>query len=49
VQRFPVEFSDTYEPVRRHPPLLGEQETEVLEELGYSKPQIKKLKSGNVI
>ena len=40
VVRHPVFYSDHQPTIRRHPPLVGEHTTEVLEELGYSSEQI---------
>ncbi len=43
---FPVKFSGTPPQVRRHPPLLGEHNREVLAELGIGKAEIAELTAG---
>lgn len=45
----PVKFSETPGSIDRHPPLIGEHNHEVLQELGYSVEEIHALKQGGVI
>jgi crotonobetainyl-CoA:carnitine CoA-transferase CaiB-like acyl-CoA transferase len=49
VPAFPVKFSETQTTARFHPPLLGEHNNQVLQELGYSEKDIKQLKNQNII
>lgn len=39
----PVKFSETSPSIRLAPPRLGEHTKEVLEELGFSKEEVKKM------
>ncbi len=45
----PIKFSGTPGGLDRHPPLLGEHNSEILEELGYSGPDIKEMQDKLVI
>ncbi len=45
----PIKFSLTPGGLDRHPPLLGEHNQEILEELGYSGAQVDKLKENAII
>ena len=45
----PIKFSSTPGGLDRHPPLLGEHNSEILEELGYSEQDIKEMQDGSVI
>ncbi len=45
----PLKLSRTPVSVRRHPPLAGEHNTEILLELGYDEQEIKQLKQNNII
>ncbi|MGC8720404.1 MAG: CaiB/BaiF CoA transferase family protein [Thermodesulforhabdaceae bacterium] len=45
----PMKFSLTPCTVERHPPLLGEHTEEVLQELGYSREEIERLRAKGVI
>ena len=45
----PIKFSETPGGLDRHPPLLGEHNHEILEELGYSGQEIKQLEEKSVI
>ncbi|MBN1691302.1 MAG: CoA transferase [Dehalococcoidia bacterium] len=45
----PVKFNGENTLVRRSAPLLGEHNTEILTELGYSKDEIENLRSGKII
>jgi crotonobetainyl-CoA:carnitine CoA-transferase CaiB-like acyl-CoA transferase len=49
VPAFPVKFSETKTTARYHPPLLGEHNNQVLQELGYSEEDIEQLKNKNII
>lgn len=44
-----VKFSDTQPSVRRKPPLLGEHSAEVLEEVGFTKDDVVRLKDAGVV
>ena len=46
---FPVKLSETKQRVRRHPPLLGEHNTEILEELGLDKAAMDELRAEGAI
>ena len=46
---FPVKLSETKHRVRRHPPLLGEHNTEILEELGLDKAAMDELRADGAI
>lgn len=45
----PFELSDTPASIRRPPPLLGEQTNEILTELGYDAPAIRRLRGAGVV
>jgi crotonobetainyl-CoA:carnitine CoA-transferase CaiB-like acyl-CoA transferase len=45
----PVKFSETPGDIRRHPPLIGEHNEEILRELGYSDESISAMKLNGVI
>ncbi len=45
----PIKFSGTPGGLDRHPPLLGEHNSEILEELGYSGQDIKEMQDKSVI
>ena len=45
----PIKFSSTPGGLDRHPPLLGEHNSEILEELGYSEQDIKEMQDTSVI
>ena len=45
----PIKFSSTPGGLDRHPPLLGEHNSQILEELGYSDQDIKEMQDGSVI
>ena len=45
----PIKFSETPGGLDRHPPLLGEHNHEILEELGYSGQEIEQLEEKSVI
>lgn len=45
----PIKLSDTPVSYRRHPPLLGEHTEAILEELGYSEEEVKRLREEGVI
>jgi crotonobetainyl-CoA:carnitine CoA-transferase CaiB-like acyl-CoA transferase len=45
----PVRMSATPPTVRRHPPVLGEHTDEVLAEIGYSAPEIAKLRKDGAV
>lgn len=45
----PVKFSDTSPCVRLAPPLLGEHTERTLEELGFSKEEVEKMKRKGIL
>ncbi|MBM3943060.1 MAG: CoA transferase [SAR202 cluster bacterium] len=45
----PIKFAETPGEMRRHPPLLGEHNSEILLELGYSQAQIKQMVEKGVL
>jgi crotonobetainyl-CoA:carnitine CoA-transferase CaiB-like acyl-CoA transferase len=45
----PIKFSRTPGGLDRHPPLLGEHNQEVLQDLGFSSAEIEELKAQEVI
>jgi crotonobetainyl-CoA:carnitine CoA-transferase CaiB-like acyl-CoA transferase len=45
----PIKFSETPGDIRRHPPLIGEHNEEILRELGYSDETISAMKLNGVI
>ena len=45
----PIKFSRTPGGLDRHPPLLGEHNSEILAELGYSEEEIQEMREGSVI
>ena len=45
----PIKFSLTPGGLDRHPPLLGEHNSEILQELGYSKAELQRLAEASVI
>jgi crotonobetainyl-CoA:carnitine CoA-transferase CaiB-like acyl-CoA transferase len=47
--RFPLEFSTGRAAVRRPPPMPGEQSEEILRELGYGEPDIRRLREEGVV
>jgi len=45
----PIKFKNSPEKIRLHPPLLGENNFEILEEIGYKKEEIEKFREEGVI
>ena len=45
----PIKFKNSPGKIRLHPPLLGENNFEILEEIGYKKEEIEKFKEEGVI
>ena len=46
---FPVKLSETKQRVRRHPPLLGEHNAEILTELGFDEAGMDALRAEGAI
>ena len=49
VSRFPLKFSEMETPFEKLPPMLGEDNEQVLTEYGYSKAEIASFKDDRVI